>query len=64
MEVMIRAKYVDHILKPLSNLNLEEGEEVEIIVKKNPIDRLESLMKISNKKWLDEIIESPDLEPV
>ena len=64
MEVMIRAKYVDHILKPLSNLNLEEGEEVEIIVKKNPIDRLESLIKISNKKWLDEIIESPDLEPV
>ena len=64
MEVMIRAKYIDHILKPLSNLNLKEGEEVEIIVKRSPIDRLESLIKISNKKWLDEIIESPDLEPV
>jgi len=61
---MIRAKYVDHILKPLSNLNLEEGEEVEIIVKKKPIDRFEGLVKISNKIWLDEIIESPDLEPV
>jgi predicted DNA-binding antitoxin AbrB/MazE fold protein len=64
MEVTIRAKYIDHILRPLSNLNLKEGEEVEIIVKKSPIDRLESLVKISNKKWLDEIIESPDLEPV
>ncbi len=64
MEVTIRAKYIDNILKPLSNLNLKEGEEVEIIVKKSPIDRLQGLIKISNKKWIDEIIESPDLEPV
>ena len=64
MEVMIRAKYINHILKPLSNLNLNEGEEVEIVVKKSPINRLQGLIKISNKKWLDEIIESPDLEPV
>ena len=45
-------------------LGLKEGEEVEIEVKKNPVETLVGMIKISNKKWVDEIIESPDLEPV
>lgn len=60
----IRAIYRDEVLKPLNKLDLKEGEEVEIEVKKNPVERLEGLIKISNRKWVEEIIESPDLEPI
>ncbi len=64
MGIRAKARYEDKVLKPLEELGLEEGEEVEIEVKKNPVEMLEGMIKISNKKWVDEIIESPDLEPV
>ena len=64
MAIRIKARYENEMLKPLEKLELEEGEEVEIEVKKNLIEMLEGMIKISNKKWIDEIIESPDLEPV
>jgi len=64
MAVRIKARYENEMLKPLEKLELEEGEEVEIVVKKKPVEMLEGLIKISNKKWVDEIIASPDLEPV
>jgi len=48
----------------LEKLALKEGEEVEIEVKKNSVNKLVGIIKISNKKWIDEIIESPDLEPI
>ena len=64
MGIRVKARYGDKVLKPLEELGLEEGEEVEIEVKKNPVEMLEGMIKISNKKWVDEIIESPDLEPV
>jgi predicted DNA-binding antitoxin AbrB/MazE fold protein len=64
MAIRIKARYENEMLKPLEKLELEEGEEVEIEVKKNPVEMLEGMIKISNKKWVDEIIESPDLEPV
>ena len=64
MAVRIKARYENEMLKPLEKLELEEGEEVEIVVKKNPVEMLEGMIKISNKKWVDEIIASPDLEPV
>jgi len=64
MGIRAKARYEDKVLKPLEELGLEEGEEVEIELKKNPVEMLEGMIKISNKKWVDEIIESPDLEPV
>ncbi|RLI84434.1 MAG: hypothetical protein DRO98_08575 [Archaeoglobales archaeon] len=61
----IKARYENKVLKPLEELNLKEGEEVEIeIKKKDPIKKLEGLIKLTNQEWVDEIIESPDLEPV
>ena len=51
-------------MKPLTKLDLRDGEEVEIALKTTPIEKLEGLIKISNRKWVEEIIESPDLEPV
>lgn len=35
MAIRIRARYENEMLKPLEKLELEEGEEVEIEVKKN-----------------------------
>ncbi len=64
MAIRIKARYENELLKPLEKLELEEGEEVEIEVKKGPVEVLEGMIKISNKKWVDEIIESPDLELV
>ncbi len=64
MAIRIKARYENEMLKPLEKLELEEGEEVEIEVKKNPVVMLKGMIKISNKKWVDKIIESPDLEPV
>ncbi len=64
MNMKTKAIYKEGILKPLGELDLKEGEKVEIEVKKSPVERLEGMIKISNKKWVDEIIESPDLEPV
>ena len=60
----IKAVYKDAVLRPLTKLDLREGEEVEIVLKTTPIEKLEALIKISNRKWVEEIIESPDLEPV
>ena len=64
MGIRIKARYEDKVLKPLEELDLKEGEEVEIEVKKSPIERLKNMIKISNRNWIDEIIESPDLEPI
>ena len=51
-------------MKPLEKLNLKEGEKVEIEVKKSPVERLEGMIRISNRRWVEELIESPDLEPI
>jgi predicted DNA-binding antitoxin AbrB/MazE fold protein len=64
MAIKLKARYENEMLKPLEKLELEEGERVEIEVKKNPVEMLEGMIKSSNKKGVDEIIESSDLEPV
>ena len=60
----IRVRYERGVLKPLEKLSLREGEEVEVEIKGRPIDKLEELVKISNVKWIEEIVESSDLEPI
>lgn len=62
--MQIKAIYKKGVLKPLKKLALKEGEEVKISVKKNPVRQLEGMIKISKRKWVEEIIESPDLEPI
>ena len=64
MVMRTKAIYKDEVLKPLTKLDLREGEVVEIILKTTPIEKLEGLIKISNREWVEEIIESPDLEPI
>jgi len=62
--MLVKAIYENSVLKPLEKLDLKDGDLVEIEVKKNPVDQLYGIIKIQNKQWLDEVIESPDLEPV
>ncbi len=62
--MLVKAIYKNNVLKPLEELDLKDGDLVEIEVKKNPVDQLYGIIKIQNKQWLDEIIESPDLEPI
>ena len=64
MVMRTKATYKDEVLKPLTKLGLREGEVVEIVLKTTPIEKLEGLIKIPNRKWVEEIIEIPDLEPV
>ena len=64
MTTRTKAIYEEGLLKPLGKLNFKEGEEVEIEVKKSPVERLEGMIRISNRRWVKELIESPDLEPI
>jgi predicted DNA-binding antitoxin AbrB/MazE fold protein len=60
----VKAIYENSVLRPLEKLDLNDGDLVEIEAKKNPVDQLYGIIKIQNKQWLDEIIESPDLESI
>ena len=50
-----KAIYEEGILKPLGKLDLKEGEEVEIEVKKALIDEFHGKMRI-DKELADEIV--------
>jgi len=64
MGLKVKARYEDKVLKLLEALDLEEGDEVELEVRKSLVERLEGVIHISNRKWVDELITSPDLEPL
>jgi predicted DNA-binding antitoxin AbrB/MazE fold protein len=63
-QMSVKAIYESNVLKPLEKLNLKEGEVVEIEIKKDAVDRLGGLVKISRQDWIEELIESPELEPI
>ncbi len=52
----VKAVYESRVLRPLEELDLEEGEEVEIEVKKSIVDRTFGLIQLDSKV-IDEIIE-------
>jgi predicted DNA-binding antitoxin AbrB/MazE fold protein len=56
MSVTVRAKYEDKVLKPYQDLHLNEGEEVQIKIQRNLIDKFHGKMAI-DKKIADEIID-------
>ena len=56
MGIRIKARYENEMLKPLEKLELEEGEEVEIEVKKTFIEEFYGKTRIE-KEIADEIIE-------
>ena len=56
MAIKLKARYENEMLKPLEKLELEEGEEVEIEVKKALVEEFHGKMRI-DKEIADEIIE-------
>lgn len=61
--MLVKAVYENSVLRPLEKLDLKEGDMVEIEVKKDAVDRLGGLVKISQRDVVDEIIDSPELGP-
>jgi len=53
----IKAIYENNVLKPLEKLALKEGEEVEIEIKKNIVEKTFGISKLNNK-IIEEIIET------
>lgn len=45
MSAVIRARYEDKVLKPLGELNLKEGDEVEISVQVSVTSRIYGIVK-------------------
>jgi len=62
--MLVKAVYENSVLRPLEKLDLNEGDMVEIEVKRDAVDRLGGLIKISQRDVVDEIIESPELGPL
>ena len=56
MGIKVKARYEGSTLKPVKEIGLKEGEEVEIVVEKSAVDEFHGMMKIP-KKLADEIIE-------
>jgi len=59
MGIRIKARYENEMLKPLEKLELEEGEEVEIEVKKSVTERTFGLIKLEHET-IEEIIEDTE----
>ncbi|HEC91423.1 MAG TPA: DUF104 domain-containing protein [Candidatus Atribacteria bacterium] len=57
MYMGIKAVYENKVLKPLEKLALKEGEEVEIEIKKNIVEKTFGISKL-NDKIIEEIIET------
>ncbi len=57
MSGVIKARYVDKVLKPLGEIDLKEGEEVEIELKKKSIFGLLRGWKIDTQSLKDELRE-------
>ena len=56
MVIRVKARYEDQVLKPLREIKLREGEEVEIEVRRPPVDEFHGRLKI-DKETADKIID-------
>jgi len=55
----IKAIYENNVLKPLEKLALKEGEEVEIEIKKNIVEKTFGILQLEHKE-IEEIIEGTE----
>jgi predicted DNA-binding antitoxin AbrB/MazE fold protein len=56
MSIKVRARYEDSTLKPIKDIGLLEGEEVDLVIEKSAVDKFYGMMKIP-RKLADEIID-------
>ena len=59
MRMKVRARYEGRVLKPLEELDLREGEEVEIEIKKRVADRTFGVVSLGHEET-EEIIEDTE----
>jgi predicted DNA-binding antitoxin AbrB/MazE fold protein len=56
MSIKVRARYEDSTLKPIKEIGLLEGEEVDLAIEKSAVDKFYGMMKIP-RQLADEIID-------
>jgi len=60
VSLRVRARFEGGVLKPLSKLELEEGEEVEVVIRRSAkavLDRYVGVLGRAEAKELDELAE-------
>jgi predicted DNA-binding antitoxin AbrB/MazE fold protein len=62
MGLKVKARYEDAVLKPLEKLDLEEGDEVELELKKSVTDRTFGIVPLNHEE-IEEIIEDTEYGP-
>lgn len=61
MKMRTKARYEKGVLRPLKKLDLKEGEEVEIEVKKNITERTFGIIQLEHEE-IEEIIEDTEYD--
>jgi len=61
MGIRIKARYEDKVLRPLVELGLKEGEEVEIVIAGSLAKDFRGALKLEDAKLIEEIAESDEL---
>jgi predicted DNA-binding antitoxin AbrB/MazE fold protein len=59
MVFKVKARYEDKVLKPLEKLDLKEGEEVELELKKSVTDRTFGILSLNHEE-IEGIIEDTE----
>jgi predicted DNA-binding antitoxin AbrB/MazE fold protein len=59
MVLKVKARYEGSVLKPLEKLDLKEGEEVELELKKSVTDRTFGILSLNHEE-IEEIIEDTE----
>ncbi len=61
MGIRIKARYEDKVLRPLVELGLKEGEEVEIVIAGSLAKDFRGALKLEDAELIEEIAESDEL---
>jgi len=61
MGIRVKARYEDKVLRPLVELGLKEGEEVEIVIAGSLAKDFRGALKLEDAKLIEEIAESDEL---
>ena len=61
MGIRVKARYEDKVLKPLDEVGLKEGKEVEIVLAGSLAKDFRGALKPENAELIEEIAESDEL---
>jgi Protein of unknown function DUF104. len=61
MGIRVKARYENKVLKPLEELGLKEGAEVEIVIAGYLAKDFRGALKLENVELIEEIAESDEL---